>query len=232
MSKLVLFDLDGTMLSTQGAGMRAMARAGAGLFGDGFHFDGIVSAGGLDPLLFAAAAGRCGVELNDANHASFAEAYHRLLAEELAAGVRILPGVIELLDEMHRHAGITLGILTGNYARTTPVKLRAAGIDPDIFAVGAFGDDANTRPGMVPVALARYEKLHARPVLPNDVMLIGDTPKDIDAAKSNNCLAVGVATGPYSTAELLDAGADLALPDLADPTAIWELLGMSNPHQH
>ncbi|QNN21474.1 HAD hydrolase-like protein [Planctomycetales bacterium ZRK34] len=232
MSKLVLFDLDGTLLSTQGAGMRAMARAGAGLFGDGFHFEGIVAAGGLDPLLFAAAAERCGVDINDDNHTQFADAYFTTLEEELTiaarnGGVRVMPGVVELLALLHAHEGVTLGLLTGNYGRTAELKLRAGGIEPAQFVVRSFGDEAPDRPAMVPVALGRYESLHGRAVDPRDVVLIGDTPKDVEAAQAHGCIALAVATGPFDVEQLLAAGADAAVADLADATVLWEMLSLA-----
>lgn len=232
MSKLVLFDLDGTLLSTQGAGMRAMARAGASLFGEGFHFEGIVAAGGLDPLLFAAAAGRCGVDCNDDNHARFADTYYQVLEEELTlaardGGVRVMPGVVELLASLGAHAEVTLGLLTGNYGRTAALKLQAGGIDPSMFVVTSFGDEAPDRPAMVPVALERYRALHGREAVACDVVLVGDTPKDIAAAKAHGCAAMAVATGPFSVQQLLDAGADAAVEDLSDPVALWELLAVT-----
>jgi phosphoglycolate phosphatase-like HAD superfamily hydrolase len=232
MTKLVLFDLDGTLLSTQGAGMRAMARAGASLHGDGFHFDGIVAAGGLDPLLFAAAAIRCGVECNHDTHAQFADAYFAMLEEELTIAasegrVRVMPGVMELLSALHAHEGVTLGLLTGNYGRTAELKLRAGGIDPAQFVVRSFGDEAPDRPGMVPVAMKRYESLHGRAVEPRDVVLIGDTPKDVEAAKAHGCIALAVATGPFGVEPLMAAGADAAVEDLSDASALWEMLSLA-----
>jgi len=230
MSRLVLFDLDGTLLRTYGAGMRAMARAGVELFGDAFCFDGITTAGGLDPLLFATAAERCGITVTDEHHKSFAEIYVTTLSEELTlaaqsnGGLEIMPGVHEILDAMHTHEHVTLGMLTGNYTRTAPIKLTAGGIDPDRFVLGAYGDDAPDRPSLVPVALSRYQKHHNRPIDPEHVMLIGDTPKDIDAAKAHGAIAVGVATGPYSVEQLEEAGADLALENLSDASGMWTLL--------
>ncbi len=231
MSKLALFDLDGTMLSTQGVGMRAMTMAGSSLWGQAWHYQGVTSAGALDPHLFRAGAERCGVECSDENQSRFREAYARVLEEELRVsatngGLKLMPGVRALLQAVHDHPQVSLGILTGNYTATTPVKLRAAGIDPTIFEVGAFGDDAATRPGLVPVAMQRYERLHGRRPEPRDVVIIGDTPKDVEAAATNGCLSLGVATGPYSVEDLKQAGATAAVKDLSNPLPFWELLGV------
>jgi phosphoglycolate phosphatase-like HAD superfamily hydrolase len=226
MSKMVLFDLDGTLLLTQGAGMRAMARAGSALWGEGFHFQGTVAAGSLDPHLFREAAERCGVACSDENHRTFMHAYHRALSEELAGKViNPLPGVLSLLDELHQHPTITLGLLTGNYTMTGPVKLAAAGIDAGLFAVRAFGDDGPDRASLVAVALERYERLHGRRTSSRDVVVVGDTPRDVDCAKAHDCLALAVATGPYTVDQLKQTRADVVLPDLSDATALWEMLG-------
>ena len=229
MSKLALFDLDGTLLSTQGVGMKAMAVAGAQLWGERFHFEGVMSAGAIDPYLFATAAARCGIECNDHNQSKFRESYHRVLQEQMLqcvmdGTVRILPGVLDLLAAVDAHAKVTLGLLTGNYRLTGPVKLRAAGIDPDIFTVCAFGDDGETREDLVPVAMHRFMTLHGFEARPRDVVVIGDTPRDVQCAAAHGCLSLGVATGPYTVEQLKQAGATVALENLIDPAPLWELL--------
>ena len=228
MTKLLLFDIDGTLLSTHGAGMRAMHRAGVMLFGESFTFDGVVAAGGLDPLLLVAAAERCGIELADHHHAAFRDTYCRVLPEELAASgprIRVMPGVIELLNDLRQDKRVTLGVLTGNYAVTAEMKLRAGGIDPDWFVVRAFGDDGNDRPSLVTHAMRQYEKLHGRTVPHRDVVVIGDTPKDVEAARVNGCRSVAVATGPYCESDLREAGADVVLADLSEPSRLLKMLG-------
>ena len=227
MAKLILWDIDGTLLSTQGAGMRAMKRAAAATFGDVLTFDGIEVAGNLDPLILAAAAEGCGVALSQDHHGRFMETYCRLLPEELAAsgkGLRVMPGVLDVLAAMRADDRLTLGLLTGNYRATARLKLAAGGIEPDWFPIGAFGDDAADRPSLVPVAMRRYEAMHGRPVAEEQVALIGDTPRDVHAAKTHGCHAVAVATGPYTAADLQAAGADLVLEDMTDPRPLMNLL--------
>jgi phosphoglycolate phosphatase-like HAD superfamily hydrolase len=226
--KLILFDLDGTILSTQGAGMKAMNVVGERLWGQAFHFREMTTAGSLDPHLFAAAAKRAGVEPSEDNHRTFRQAYHRQLHHDLASDptVCVLPGVLALLDEVHRHPRMTLGMLTGNYAETAAVKLRSAAIDPRMFVVAAFGDDASDRPAMVPVALDRHERLLGRRPSPGDVILIGDTPRDVQAAHAHGCLALAVATGPYTVEQLGQTGAEAVVRDLSDPAPLWKLAGL------
>lgn len=228
--KLLLFDIDGTLISTQGAGMRAMQRAGAELFGETFSFEGVTAAGGLDPLILVAAAERCGVALADHHHATFMQAYCRLLPDELAASgaqVRVMPGVVDLLNTLRDDHRVTLGVLTGNYGVTARLKLCAAGIDPNVFVIHAFGDEAPDRPSLVPLAMRRFEALHGRAIAPRDVVVIGDTPRDVHAAATHGCQSVAVATGPYGLAALRATGADMVLADLSDAAALREMIGGS-----
>ena len=229
MEKLALFDLDGTLLSTQGVGMRAMALAGSRLWGKNFHFEGVMSAGALDPLLFEVAAERCGIECTPQNQRTFRDAYYEALGAQLTEGlasgsVRVLPGVLDLLQRVHGHPRVTLGLLTGNYRLTGPLKLQAVGIDPQMFLVTAYGDEGAVREDLVPVALQRFTAMRGRQVQPRDVVVIGDTPRDIQAAAAHGCLSLAVATGPYSVKQLQEAGATVAVADLRDPAPLWDLL--------
>lgn len=225
MSKLLLFDLDGTLVSTQGAGMRAMRRAGMEVFGEAFSFDGIHVAGSLDPIIFHHGARTSGFEVADHHHETFKQAYHRLLPQELAAGgadVRHLPGAVELLTTLRQDVRATIGLLTGNYGVSADQKFRAVGIDPDWFAVRVFGDDAPDRPSLVPVGMNRYEALHGRRVPSRDVAVIGDTPRDVEAAHAHGCICFAVATGPYSVDELRATSADVVLENLLSPRPLWD----------
>ena len=233
MPHLLLFDIDGTLVDTRGAGQRAMQREGEALFGEGFGFDGVDFAGRLDPSIFGDAARLHGITDLDAAHDAFRAAYVPALAEELAAaeGVQmLLPGVHELLGQLQPRVaeangdGVTLGLVTGNYADAAPVKLRHVGIDPTQFTTNGFGDEGPTRPDLVAVALRRYEQRHGQPVPPKNVIVLGDTEHDVHCAKAHGCVALGVLTGRRNEATLRDAGADVVLEDLSDPTALWELL--------
>ena len=229
---LLLFDIDGTMLLTGGAGMRALNRAGKVLLGDAFSFDGVQPAGGLDPLLFREAAVRSGVDDPSPYQERFKRLYLEVLREELEAGargVRALPGVLALLGGLGRlalHQDLTLGLLTGNYREGALLKLAAAGIDSSLFTVSVCGDDAADRRAMVAVAKQQYSALAGRHRPPDSskVIVIGDTPRDVDCAHSNGALCFAVATGPYSTRDLEAAGADVVVPDLTDPSPLLALM--------
>jgi len=212
---LVLFDIDGTLLRTEGVGIAAMLRAFNSLYGDrGFSFDGIEIAGALDGLLFRRLMDTHGLPHHDEAHGKFREAYRCELNSTLtAAKVRRMPGAIELAHAL-RTQGAAIGLLTGNYEETAHIKIRAAGYASEFFPFGAFGADGPSRRHLTPVALERARAHHGRNFDPARVTIIGDTPLDIDCAKAHGCRAIGVATGPYSTEQLRDAGADLAVANL------------------
>jgi phosphoglycolate phosphatase-like HAD superfamily hydrolase len=225
--RLILFDIDGTLLVTGGAGFRAMARAGRELYAREIDWDSIDPSGGLDPLIFTEATRRSGIEPTAEEHTAFQELYVRLLPEELARHperLRLMPGIPELLDGLRRQGDILLGLLTGNFERTARLKIEAAGLLWDAFAVGAFGDEAPTRPELVPVARARVEERYGRPVPPENLVIVGDTPKDVECARENGCRVLAVATGRHSVEELRAAGADRAVEELTDPRPLFELL--------
>jgi phosphoglycolate phosphatase len=226
--RLVLFDIDGTMLHSHGAGSRAMERVGRTLLGPDFSLAGIDFGGALDPWIYREALLRIGRCAADDDHERFHEAYVVELARELAEGrplPSVLPGVAEALALLSTRPNVTLGLVTGNYARAAALKLRAAGIDPELFRIGAFGDDAPTRPDLVRLALERWAAAGAH-AHPDAVVVIGDTPRDVDCAHRNGCRCLAVATGRHSRQALIDAGADFVADDLSDLTPLFQLLAL------
>lgn len=225
-SKLLLFDIDGTLLLSNGAGGRAMASAGGRLFGTLFNF-GVDTAGMLDPHIYKElVAANSHLNMKDA-HGLFREAYIETLEVELnqsGSQAYLLPGIDELLATLQTFETATLGLLTGNYGPSARLKLRSAGLEPEYFPITAFGDEAETRAGLVTLALQKYEAYKGESLDPRQVVVIGDTPKDIDCALINGCVAFGVATGRYSTAELCAAGADIVLANFLEPSPLLNLL--------
>ncbi len=224
LSMLVLFDIDGTLLATQGAGTSSMRDAARELFGDQFTFDGVEVAGRIDPLIWADLCAVNGIGDPDAQHDRFRSTYARHLAERLErrATVDILPGVPELLDALQRIDHLTLGVLTGNYPETGRLKMQTCGLDPSRFAVAVWGSDGASRRELPAVAMAGYRELRGRSIDPGQVVIVGDTPHDIDCARAHGCRVLAVGTGPYPTAALLDRGADLVVDDLTATAAIVE----------
>ena len=222
-AKLLLWDIDGTMVRGHGAGGRALRRAAEALLGPGVRDHHLNFGGALDPWLFRRLCEAIGRELDDELHSSLRAHYAQLLIEEwrnAQPAAYALPGVLSLLAQLRTDPRVTLGLLTGNYAETGAVKLRGVGIEPDWFPIQAWGDMADTRPGLVPVALRQL----ATAVPASQVVVIGDTLRDVECAHANGCLCVAVATGGATFEELTDAGADVVLPDLSDPQRLLALL--------
>ncbi len=222
---LVLFDVDGTLMLSGGAGMRAMKAVAVELFGDNFRWDGIVVSGHLDPLIFAEAAALNGLADDPSHHESFRRRYLEELRSELErsrAQVRIMPGIQDGIGRLREGGTATLGLLTGNYGEAIPPKLAAIGLEPSWFEITAFGDEAPTRRDLAGLAIAKYARHLGAPVEGSRVVVVGDTPRDIDCAHAHGCFALAVATGGYDTSELADAGADLVVADLSDPSPLLE----------
>lgn len=227
---LLLFDIDLTLITTGGAGIRAMTAAGREVFGPGFTAEGVSYAGRLDPLIISDMLRVSGLEDTPAAHRRLREVYLAHLARELelSAGKRALPGVHQLLagldKDRRERADLTLGLLTGNFEATGRMKLAACGIDTARFTIAAWGDDSPHTPPrrdhLVPVALARDAARRGGTLAGERVTIIGDTPHDVACAKAHGCRALGVATGRTPIDELRGAGADLAVPDLSDTKAI------------
>lgn len=220
---LLLFDIDGTLLLTERAGVRAMQEAGRALHGESFSLEHVDLAGRLDPLIWRDGLASAGLVPDEELHTRFRAAYADALGRRLRAHptARTLPGVLALLELLRGMEDTTLGLVTGNYAETGSIKLRAAGIDPVWFPVTAWGADGDHRRELPRVAMQRFTRHAGRPIPPERVVVIGDTPSDIDCAHANGCLAVGVATGPSFSLEALRAhGPDLLLEDLSDPEGL------------
>jgi len=152
-------------------------------------------------------------------HDDFRKAYLIELARELPQADPkpiILPGVAALLDRLERWSGVTLGLVTGNYRAAVPLKFESVGIPFNRFSVGAFADDAETRAGLVKLAMHRWSAVGGSGD-PSRTIVIGDTPRDVRCAQENGCRCLAVATGQDSVADLVRAGADAVIRDFTDP---------------
>lgn len=226
--RLVLFDIDGTILLTAGAGRRAITAALAEYMGDRVAFQQIRFDGKTDPQIVSellAAAGDPGPHDHDHVRA-LCERYVALLERELATatGTRLMPGFPAILDRLEAEAGVVLGLLTGNLERGAALKLRAAGIDPGRFKVGAYGSDAAHRPDLPPIAALRAEPFFGRTPAGGEVVIIGDTPADVACGAGIGARAVAVATGSYTVAELAACGAHAVFADLGDTDRALEAI--------
>jgi len=227
-SVLVLFDIDGTLLRTQGAGMAAMTDALSELHPDReISFDGIGVAGRLDTLIWRDLVAKHELDDSASSHDRFRACYARHLErrlDERPGSTRVMPGVPVLLEEL-RHAPLfQLGLLTGNYSNTGRLKIRHSGLDPDLFTVNAWAEDGESRRALPPVAMRRYQEHTGRVADPSRTIIIGDTPFDVDCARASGCRVIGVATGDFTSAVLAEHGADLALETLEETAEVLRWL--------
>ena len=226
--RLILFDIDGTLLWTDGAGRRAIQRALLDEMGtagpiDRYRFDGKTDPQIVRELLTL--AGHPEAEAEE-RISAVCRRYVGLLAAELAQPAkttRLLPGVADLLAalEPHEAAGRALvGLLTGNLEGGAALKLRAAGLDPARFAVGAFGSDSARRPDLPAIAVERAARRTGRRFAGADVVIVGDTPDDVACGRPIGARTVAVATGFYDEVQLRAAGAVHVFAHLADTRAV------------
>jgi phosphoglycolate phosphatase len=215
---LVLFDIDGTLITSGGAGARSWRYAFEALHGVPADIGSHSEAGETDPFVarktFVGAIGRNPTEEELARIFTM---YLRRLSEEVAAseGYRVLTGAQELLTRLS-DAGSMLGIVSGAMEGAARVKLGRADLNR-YFLFGGYGTDSTDRTTLTTAAIARASLLHASPLDPADVSVVGDTPLDVAAAKAAGACAIAVASGRYSVDELRASGADHVIASLADP---------------
>jgi phosphoglycolate phosphatase len=226
--KLVLFDVDGTLLWSDGAGRRAMTAALTEVFGGAgpteYRYDGKT-----DPQIVRDLMRFAGHpdDFIDARMERLLEHYLARLTIEIAQRtrrVRLFAGVPELLDALESREDIVLGLLTGNLRAGAAIKLRAAGIDPERFRVGAFGSDHADRPELPAVAVRRAREQLGLDIPGRSVFVIGDTPHDIECGQSIGAQAIGVATGRFSLEELARHRPLAVFPDLSDTAAVMRAI--------
>ena len=222
---LVLFDLDGTLLDTQDAGIRAYEAAGEELLGRPFSYRDIPVHGRLDSENFRLGLDRHAPHLDgDEYEPAFKERYVRELNRIGAefGGFEPLPGIVNLVDELAGRSDVELGILTGNWQQPGEMKLALGSLSPDRFEICAWAEDGACRNDLVPVASRRYIERHGVP--PLLTLVIGDTPRDVECGLAHDAMTVGVATGVHSEADLISAGAHLVVRDFSDPLPLHEFL--------
>ena len=228
--RLVLFDLDGTLLWTDGAGRRAIRRALIEVLGtagpiDTFRFDGRTD-GEIVWKLAEAAGLATDAGLVD----SVLARYVLLLEDELARPTQrttVYPGVVELLAALERHPGCVMGLLTGNVRPGARLKLASGGIDIARFRVGAFGSDSAHRPDLPAVAQQRAREDLGLELAGDEVVIVGDTPADVTCGNGIGARAIGVGTGSFGVEDLLGAGAFAAFETLAATDEVMEACGLT-----
>jgi phosphoglycolate phosphatase-like HAD superfamily hydrolase len=202
--KLLLFDIDGTLLDTGGAGLAALMSAARKTFSIDSDFPRIELAGSTDSGIVSALFAHFGIPESPENVEALYAAYLPELRSNLNSpdsSARLLPGIERLLDAIRHETHHITALLTGNIRRGAFMKVAHFGIDHH-FKFGAFGDDHHDRNELGPVALRRAMDHHDISFEPGDVVVIGDTPKDIRCAKAINACSITVATGSFTRDEL------------------------------
>lgn len=220
--RVVLFDIDGTLLLA-GKQVRWIFRdALVEVFGTAGDLERFDFAGRTDPGIVLDLTTAAGIPEPEARAKlpRMREVYTASLERSLRREeMRLLPGVVELLERLQARPDVTLGLLTGNWEPGAWAKLSRFGLER-FFSFGAFGCDAIERNDLTPVALERAEAATGRRFLPEEALIIGDTKWDVACARAHRVPALGVATGHTKIEQLREAGADWAVPDL---TAIGEI---------
>jgi phosphoglycolate phosphatase len=218
-TRLILFDIDGTLLRDGMASKIAFARALRDTYNTGGPIEGFGFAGMTDPQCVTEIMRLAGID-EETIHTRRYECLRRyveLLGPEMLLhdDSRLFPGVRELLERLNKLDTVLVGLLTGNVVRGAELKLRRWNLEP-FFRFGAYGDDHEDRAVLAEIALRKARSLAGRPFTGADTTIIGDTPKDVACARAIGARAVIVATGSVDRRELLASEPDVFLESFAD----------------
>ena len=227
--KLLLFDIDGTLIHSNGAGKRVMALALQEVFGttgpiDSYNMGGKTDTRIVTDLLSAAAIPPAEII------AHMPDLFERMVVHGLTVfrqgngSAAPCPGVVPLLQTLQGRYDMLLGLVTGNIEAMAPLKIAAAGLDPTQFRVGAYGSHHIDRDHLPAIAMQQATELTNLVFAGHNTIVIGDTPLDIQCARATGATAVAVATGRYSATTLKQYHPDILLDNLADTTAVLQQL--------
>lgn len=221
--KLVLFDIDGTLLISQGIGREAKRRAMTERFGtigdlDNHDFGGQTDWGILAALLAPHGYSSADIGSEILNYQASMARHMNDIRGSYSADA--LPGAFELLETLQARADVLLGIVSGNTGATAQIKLEMAGFDPAHFPVGAYGHESPLREDLTRLARQRAQQVAKRTFAPRDIFVIGDTPADIQAARAIDAVAVAVETGYAPRQSLVECQPDFLLGNLREFMAV------------
>jgi phosphoglycolate phosphatase-like HAD superfamily hydrolase len=222
---LILFDIDGTLLTSGGAGETALKVGFKREFGLEEDLRNVPIAGRTDSGIARQVLRKHGLELSPANIERFFNGYLFELAAQLPNRPgSVLPGIFDLLEVLRGRPDMHLGLLTGNLERGARIKLKHFGLE-GIFPFGAFADDHHDRNALGPVALSRAAEFHCFQFSAERVWVIGDTEHDIACARAFGAKAMGVATGNFSVDFLSQHKPDALFPNLSDTGLVLKAIG-------
>ncbi|MEY2565143.1 MAG: phosphoglycolate phosphatase [Verrucomicrobiota bacterium] len=222
--RLLLWDIDGTLISTGAAGQRAIALATAQRFGGEGSLDGVEIAGRTDAVIAHQILEKYGEPITDEKVTTFLDLYLELLEQELPRSQgQVMPGVLQLLQRLEQQPDTTLGLLTGNLRRGAKLKLEYYGLWR-FFAFGAFADDHHDRNELGAFALTRAKEDTGIKFDATRVDVIGDTGHDVACGKAFGARTVAVATGSWPREKLAESQPDFLFDDLSNEAEVMTIL--------
>jgi len=223
--RLLLFDIDGTLIHSGGAGIAALKRALKERFGVEDDLRDIEIAGMTDSGIVVSILKKHNIATSAENVTAFLDSYVHLLSSELPRREgKLLPGVLELLEKLKTRKNVVLALLTGNVSRGAQLKLGHYGVW-HFFEFGAFADDHHDRNELGSFARARAKEKHGREFSADEIDVIGDTPRDIACGKALGARTIAVATGTWSREKLAEHHPDILIDDFSDVERLINTLG-------
>jgi phosphoglycolate phosphatase-like HAD superfamily hydrolase len=212
---LILFDIDGTLIDSGGAGTKSLDIAFKELFSVENAFEDISMAGKTDIQIMKEGLAKYGLQPDNGTLPEVVRAYLKNLSIEINNDIKhIKSGVIEVLEAVIKE-DFCLGLLTGNIEQGARIKLEPFNLNR-YFPSGAFGSDDEDRNKLLPIAVERFCAVSKKRIDFKDCIIVGDTPRDVYCAKPYGAFCIAVATGPYSVESLAIAGADIVMDSLSD----------------
>jgi len=226
--RLILFDIDGTLITSGGAGERALIEAMQSRFGIDEDFRGIHLAGATDGAITKNLLEKNGLSSSPENVASLLDGYLDHLADRIGKhDGTLLPGIVPLLEALRERPDAVVALLTGNVRRGAEIKLAYYGVW-DFFEFGAFADDHHDRNQLGHFARQRAKEYHGEDFPPERIFVLGDTPRDIECGRAIGAKTVAIATGQYSKDSLAEHHPDFLFSDLADTPSVIAALFSEN----
>jgi phosphoglycolate phosphatase len=221
--RLILFDIDGTLIDSGGAGVRSLDLAMRDLFSLENAFQDISMAGKTDTQIIKEGLMKYDLS-SDGIIDTVINVYLKHLKREIQNDRKhVKPGIYEVLDKLEGLHDLGLGLLTGNLEAGARIKLEPFMLNR-YFPTGAFGSDDEDRNNLLPIAVKRFEELFQKRIEIDGCVIVGDTPRDVECAHIYGAICIGVATGPYSYDDLIEAGADYIVHDLSESKILLNFL--------